>query len=121
MTELTNYGAPQRGPVPTGRARGAMAAGFGVVAFLFFGMGGWAAYAPLNGAVVAPSVVKVEGNRKTIQHLDGGIVKELQIKEGSRVEAGDTVIQLDDTQARAARDVLAQQSDLLRAQAARLL
>ena len=69
------------------------------MALFFGGLGGWAAFAPLNGAVVAPAVVKVEGNRKTIQHLDGGIVKELRVKEGDRVEAGQTVIVLDDTQA----------------------
>jgi HlyD family type I secretion membrane fusion protein len=94
----------------------------GSVALIFFaGFGGWAAYAPLNGAVVAPAVVKVEGSRKTIQHLDGGIVKELRVKEDDHVVAGDVVIALEDTQARAARDVLGRQYDLLRAQETRLL
>jgi epimerase transport system membrane fusion protein len=77
-----------------------------VLAAFFIGLGGWAAIAPLNGAVVAPGVIKVEGNRKTIQHLDGGIVKELRIKEGDRVEIGQTVIVLEETQARAAVDVM---------------
>ena len=77
--------------------------------------------APLNGAVVANAVVKVEGNRKSIQHLDGGIVKELRVKEGDRVNAGDILIVLDETQARAEYDVLNQQYVVLRATEARLL
>ena len=43
--------------------------------------------APLNGAVVANGAVKVDGNRKSVQHLDGGIVKELRTKEGDRIKA----------------------------------
>jgi epimerase transport system membrane fusion protein len=108
-------------PVPNESARGAIITGLMVLAAFFIGLGGWAAIAPLNGAVVAPGVIKVEGNRKTIQHLDGGIVKELRIKEGDRVEIGQTVIVLQETQARAAVDVLTQQADVLRAQEARLL
>src|SRR6185437_279293 len=56
------------------------------IVVLFFGViGGWAVTAPLNGAVVAQSVVKVDGNRQSVQHLDGGIVKELRVKEGDHV------------------------------------
>src|SRR6185295_8434390 len=68
----------------------------------------------------APAIVKVEGNRKSIQHLDGGIVKEIRVKDGDRVEGNQIVIVLDDTQARAAVAVLAQQADVYRAQEARL-
>src|SRR5947208_2918317 len=121
MTDIINYDATQQMPLPNERVRGAMVAGLGVVAVFFFGMGGWAAYAPLNGAVVAPAVVKIEGNRKTIQHLDGGIVKKLLVKEGDRVAIGQSLIILEDTQARAAVDVLSQQSYALQAQEARLL
>ncbi len=121
MSDMTIHNTAHQTPLPKENARGAMAAGFGVIAVFFYGMGGWAAYAPLNGAVVAPAVVKVEGNRKTIQHLDGGIVKELLIKEGDRVTIGQSLIILEDTQARAAVDVLSQQSYALRAQEARLL
>src|SRR5215472_16163247 len=107
--------------IPNESAHGAIIAGVAVLVAFFLGLGGWAAMAPLNGAAVAPAVIKVEGNRKTIQHLDGGIVRELLIKEGARVEAGQTLIVLDETQPRAARDVLAQQSDVLRGEEARLL
>ena len=92
-----------------------------VIIFLFFGvLGGWAVTAPLNGAVVANGLVKVETNRKSVQHLDGGIVKELRVKEGDRVAAGDVLIMLDDTQARTEYDVLWQQYLVLRATETRL-
>jgi len=76
--------------------------------------------APLHGAVVANAIVKVEGNRKSVQHLDGGIIKELRVKEGDRVTAGDVLIVLDDSQARAEFDVLSQQYLVLRATEERL-
>jgi epimerase transport system membrane fusion protein len=121
MSDLIVHHSSQPIPVPNESTRGATIAGVAVLAAFFLGLGGWAATAPLNGAAIAPAVIKVEGNRKTIQHLDGGIVKELLVKEGARVEAGQTLIVLDETQPRAARDVLAQQSDVLRGEEARLL
>src|SRR5215472_13338662 len=68
-----------------------------VILIIFFGgFGGWAMTAPLNGAVVSNAVVKVQGNRKSVQHLDGGIVKRLNVKEGDHVKEGDVLIVLDD-------------------------
>src|SRR5215472_4386257 len=107
MSELIIEQPSKPIPVPNESPRGAIIAGVAVVAAFFLGFGGWSATAPLNGAAIAPAVIKVEGNRKTIQHLDGGIVRELLVKEGARVEAGQTLIVLDETQPRAARDVLA--------------
>lgn len=95
--------------------------GWAIIASFFGGFGVWAAVAPLNGAVVANGVVKVEGNRKSVQHLDGGIVKQLRVREGSHVEAGDTLLVLDDTQARAEYEVLREQYIVLRASEVRLL
>ena len=106
---------------PTDSMRGAAIAGWLIVGIFFGGFGTWAVTAPLNGAVVASAVVKVEGNRKSVQHLDGGIVKELRVKEGDQVKAGDVVIVLDDNQARAEYDVLSQQYVVLRATEVRLL
>jgi HlyD family type I secretion membrane fusion protein len=96
-------------------------AGWLIIAVFFVGIGSWAITAPLNGAVVGNAVVKIEGNRKSVQHLDGGIVKELRVKEGDKVNAGDILLVLDETQARAEYDVLSQQYIVLRATEARLL
>jgi HlyD family type I secretion membrane fusion protein len=96
-------------------------AGWLIIVIFFGGIGTWAVTAPLNGAVVGNAVVKVEGNRKSVQHLDGGIVKELHIKEGDKVNVGDILIVLDETQARAEYEVLSQQYVVLRATEVRLL
>ncbi len=95
--------------------------GWAIIILFFGGLGSWAATAPLNGAVVANGVVKVEGNRKSVQHVDGGSVKELRVKEGDHVAVGDVLIVLDDTQAKAEFDVLSEQAVVLRATEARLL
>jgi epimerase transport system membrane fusion protein len=107
-------------PVVSDSMRSAAIAGWSIIAIFFGGFGAWAMSAPLNGAVVANGFVKVETNRKSVQHLDGGIVKELRVKEGDRVSAGDVLIVLDDTQARAEYDVLWQQYMVLRATEERL-
>jgi HlyD family type I secretion membrane fusion protein len=92
-----------------------------VIIAIFFGLfGTWAAIAPLKGAVVANGLIKVEGNRKSVQHLEGGIVKELRVKEGDRVTAGDIVMVLDDSQARAEHEVLTRDLIVLRATEERL-
>jgi HlyD family type I secretion membrane fusion protein len=94
--------------------------GWTIIAVFFGLFGTWAAVAPLKGAVVANAIVKVEGNRKSVQHLEGGIVKELRVKEGDNVAAGDIVIVLDPSQARAEHEVLSQDLIVLRATEERL-
>ncbi|WP_029085694.1 HlyD family type I secretion periplasmic adaptor subunit [Bradyrhizobium sp. th.b2] len=106
---------------PNDSIRNVSVAGWLIIAIFFGGIGAWAVTAPLNGAVVANAVVKVDGNRKSLQHLDGGIVKELHVREGDRVLAGDLLIVLDETQARAEHEVLTQQYAVLRASEVRLL
>ena len=95
--------------------------GWLIIAAFFGGLGTWAVTAPLNGAVVANAVIKVDGNRKSVQHLDGGIVNQLYVREGDKVLAGDLLILLDETQARAEYDVLTQEYAVLRATEIRLL
>jgi membrane fusion protein, type I secretion system len=71
--------------------------GAGVIVFTFLVLGGWSAVAPLDSAVVAEGVIAVESNRKTIQHLEGGIVQEILVRDGDTVQQGDTLIRLDPT------------------------
>ncbi|GGD99118.1 RsaA secretion system, membrane protein RsaE [Aureimonas endophytica] len=59
--------------------------------------GGWAAFAHIDAAVVVNGSFAVESNRKTIQHLEGGIVAEILVRDGDRVEAGQTLLRLDTT------------------------
>ncbi len=75
----------------------------GVVTVLLFfgGIGSWAMLAPLDGAVVGTGSLAVHGNRKTIQHREGGIVAELMVRDGSVVEEDQLLVRLDDTQVRA--------------------
>jgi HlyD family type I secretion membrane fusion protein len=105
---------PPDAPRPSESIKKVAIAGWVVIALFFGVFGAWAISAPLNGAVVANGVIKVENNRKSLQHLDGGIVKELRVMEGDRVNAGDTLIVLDDSQARAEFEVLTQQYLVLR-------
>ncbi|BAV48104.1 HlyD family type I secretion membrane fusion protein [Mesorhizobium loti] len=87
----------------------------------FFGIfGGWAAVAPLNGAVLADAVVKVEGNRKSVQHFDGGTVKEIHVKDGDIVKTGDILLVLDDSKIRSELNLYSQQYALFRATDARI-
>ncbi|QWV18475.1 HlyD family type I secretion periplasmic adaptor subunit [Stutzerimonas zhaodongensis] len=73
-----------------------------LIVFVTFGIfGTWATFAPLESAALAPGVVTVQSYRKTVQHLEGGIVKELLARDGDMVAAGDPLIILDDTQLRA--------------------
>ena len=75
-----------------------------VIVVAFLGVGGWMAVAPLSGAVIAPGVVKVDTNRKTVQHQEGGIVKKILVRDGDRVKIGQTLIVLDDVRVDAALD-----------------
>jgi HlyD family secretion protein len=100
--------------------RGPLAAGILLVAIFFAGFGGWAALAPLASATLAEGVIRVETHRKTVQHLEGGIVREILIAEGDRVEAGQVLMRLDQTQSGTAVAVLSDQRDALLALRARL-
>jgi len=95
--------------------------GYGILLVVFGGFGGWAALAPLDSAAVAPGVITVQNYRRTVQHLEGGIVQALHVREGQFVKAGDVLIDLEGTQFRAELDSLGVQQATLRAQEARLL
>ncbi|MBC6718648.1 HlyD family type I secretion periplasmic adaptor subunit [Aurantimonas sp. DM33-3] len=101
-------------------ARGTILLGLAVVGTTFFGAGVWASTAPLASAVNAPGTVIIAGKRRTIQHLEGGIIKELHVREGQEVEAGQVLITLDPTQANATVMRLRNQLDTQLALEARL-
>src|SRR6202048_1131090 len=69
----------------------------------------WAGVARLSGAVIAHGIVVVDGNSKKIQHQQGGVIGEILVRDGSRVSAGDLLVKLDDTQARALLGIVTSQ------------
>lgn len=90
---------------------------------LVLGFGGfmaWAVMAPLDEGVPAPGQVMVEGKRKTVQHLSGGMVRELLVHEAQQVKAGEVLLRLDDTMARANFDAALQTYYAMSALEARL-
>lgn len=93
-----------------------------LIIFLFFGvLGLWSLLAPLQSAAIAQGVLAVDSQRKTIQHLEGGIVSEIRVTEGQQVDAGEVLVVLDDTQARARLELLNGRLRATRAQESRLI
>ncbi|MEG1609689.1 MAG: HlyD family type I secretion periplasmic adaptor subunit [Bilophila sp.] len=91
-----------------------------VVIFLFFGvLGMWATFSEISGAVVGQGKVKIETERKTIQHLEGGIVDEILVREGDTVRAGQPLLLLESIQVDASVDMLRKQLTALLASQAR--
>ncbi|MCK1638021.1 HlyD family type I secretion periplasmic adaptor subunit [Bradyrhizobium sp. 157] len=83
--------------------------------------GGWMVFVPLSGAVVVPGNLVVQSNVKTIQHPTGGVVAQIPVHNGMRVNAGDLLLRLDSTQAQASLQVVSKQLDEMRAKIARLV
>jgi len=93
-----------------------------IILFLVFGVFGfWAAYAPINAAAHASGVVTVESYKKIIQHLEGGIVGEILVRNGDVVKAGDPLLVLDNTQSLAQLEIAKARFVALKAREARLL
>lgn len=101
--------------------RPAVLAGFTII-FLTFGvLGGWASVAKLDSAVVAPGTISLDGNRKVVQHLEGGIVDGILVKEADTVVEGQPLLRLNSVEARSNLQVLSYRLDLARIAEARLL
>jgi HlyD family secretion protein len=83
------------------RLRGISRMGNLLVCCFVLGLGTWSAFAPLESAAIAFGTVESESNRKTIQHLEGGIIREILVADGDVVRAGQTLISLEDTKTRA--------------------
>jgi epimerase transport system membrane fusion protein len=80
--------------------------GYWIVAIVFGGFGLWAAIAPLESAARGQGTVQVEGNRKPLQHYEGGMVAEIFVASGDYVKEGQALIQLDTTQAQAEQRII---------------
>ena len=93
----------------------------GIVGLLFLGgFGAWSSAVPLAGGAVAPGVISPMGARKTVQHLEGGIVEEILARDGDQVQVGDPLIILARTQALMSYEVYLSQLRTLEASLARL-
>lgn len=92
---------------------------FGVLLFIIALL--WGSFAPIQGAVIASGSIKIDLNRKTLQHLEGGIVKEILVREGSRVKKGQTLLILEDVSTRSEYFILKDRYYGTKAKEARLL
>jgi HlyD family secretion protein len=94
--------------------------GMSLIALFGGTIGVWAAVSTLSGAVVAPAQFVVDSSIKKVQHATGGIVGELRVREGDRVNEGDILVRLDETMTRANLQIVVKQLDELLARQARL-
>ena len=94
--------------------------GLAVVALLAGGVGGLAATTELSGAVIAPGSLVVDSNVKKVQHPTGGVVGELRVRDGDKVQAGDIVVRLDETITQANLAIVVKSLNELQARLARL-
>ena len=71
----------------------------GVIALIILvgGFGGWSAFTNISGAIIASGQIEVDRNRQVVQHPDGGVVAEILVDEGDRVERGQPLIRIDPT------------------------
>jgi len=94
--------------------------GAAVAFFLVGGIGLWASTTELSGAVLASGTTVVESNVKKVQHLTGGVVARLFVREGDKVHGGDVLVQLDDTVLRANLAIVSKSLDAMTARKTRL-
>ncbi|KZK84354.1 Type I secretion system membrane fusion protein PrsE [Pseudovibrio sp. W64] len=92
-----------------------------LVVILVGGAGLWGGLMEIRGAIIAPGTIVVETNTKNVQHMEGGIVRSIMVTDGDTVDAGDTLLRLDDTVTRANLAVVTKQLDNLYSQEARLI
>lgn len=107
-------------PPAQGSIRRHLIAGLAAVFLLVGGVGGWAATTEFAGAVIAPGLLVVESDVKKVQHPSGGVVAELNVREGDSVVAGDVLIRLDETVTQANLAIVVNSLRQLQARQARL-
>ncbi len=102
MSELSWYfAATEASPALRDRIRGLTLTGNLLVGCFVLGLGTWSTFAPLESAAIASGTVESESSRKTIQHLEGGIIREILVADGDLVHAGQILISLENTKASA--------------------
>jgi len=105
---------------PAWRGTLPLATGFVALLILVGGLGVWLVRTEISGAVVASGMVQVESNRQVIEHLDGGMVGEIRVKDGDIVEAGDILIRLDGQRVKSELTIVQGQLQEIMARQARL-
>ncbi len=116
----TNTLANQSPPILNTNPTRYIIAGLVVILIFFGGLTAWSMYFPFQGAVIASGVVKVEGERKVVQHLEGGIINRIFVREGEHVAEGDVLIELKGSQIESTVDLLQGRLWAKQAEAARL-
>ena len=105
---------------PERDAAGVVRNGLLLIAGSLVAFGAWAYFAPLTGAIIAPGFVKVDLNRKVVQHQEGGIVSAIRVRDGDLVGEGQELVLLEDVRIDAQLDLIRTQLDAERAKVARL-
>lgn len=107
--------------MPNGNLRGVTLTGYALIVLTFGVLGGWAAVAQIDGAVMAQGTVSVQSKRQVVSHLEGGIIGDIRVRDGQQVHEGDILFTLDQTAAKANRDAIRNQLDQVLATEARLM
>ena len=113
-------GAGGGGAKKSWTARRYLYPGLAITLALFLGVGVWSAYAQIAGAVIASAELRVQNKRQTVQHLEGGVVEEIMVRDGEFVNAGDILMRLDSTSVAANLEIVESQLDELMARRTRL-
>lgn len=121
LTDFQNGSDQQSTPSLAGFVRRPAAAGVMVVMVFVAGSIGWATFAPIAAGAVAQGVISPDGSRRTVQHLEGGIIRRILARDGDDVVAGQTLVELQTTQAAATYDMLTEQAQTFAATRARLM
>ncbi|EIM27240.1 type I secretion membrane fusion protein, HlyD family [Microvirga lotononidis] len=119
--QITEWSPSPVPRTPMARMRGVIWLGNAII-FGFFGiLGTWSVFAPLESAAIAAGTVEAETSRKTIQHLEGGIIKEILVQDGDAVSSGQILVRLDRTKVYSERQSWFEQYLDAKAREARLL
>jgi HlyD family type I secretion membrane fusion protein len=129
LIEVFHSSSPAPGGTPNGvrvpsypiSSRGLVVSGCVLIALCFGSLTTWSYSANLSTAAIASGVVAVDSHRKSVQHLQGGIIREILVRDGQHVAAGDVLVRLEPTQLNAMVGMLQGKVDLAQAEEARMM